>query len=118
VIEPVLDLQDLAACNPERPQAGRQMENLLEQGFRDFSGIVDETILQQPFYRTHQKALSRKAPIALKIAMELIDDSARLSLQDGLDLELSRLAEVFSSQDARLGLLSILDGSKAEFSGE
>ena len=48
-----------------------------------------------------------KAPIALRIASDLIDGGADLPLQEGLALELSRLREVFTTRDAYEGLASL-----------
>jgi enoyl-CoA hydratase / 3-hydroxyacyl-CoA dehydrogenase len=51
--------------------------------------------------------VSSKAPIALRIAGELIDRGAALPLEEGLRLELSRLREIFSTKDAYEGLSSL-----------
>ena len=48
-----------------------------------------------------------KAPIALRIAAELIDRGADLPLQQALDLELAHLVEIFSTKDAYEGLTSL-----------
>jgi enoyl-CoA hydratase/3-hydroxyacyl-CoA dehydrogenase len=56
------------------------------------------------------KAVTRvtsKAPIALRIAADLIDRGALLPLEEGLRLELSRLREIFSTKDAYEGLSTI-----------
>ena len=52
-------------------------------------------------------AVGGKAPIALKLAASLIDDGARVSLEDGLRMELSHVREIFATKDALTGLLSI-----------
>ncbi len=56
------------------------------------------------------KAMRRvgsKAPIALRLAAELIDRGAALPLDEGLQLELSHLEEIFSTKDAYEGLSSL-----------
>jgi len=53
------------------------------------------------------KMVSTKAPVALKIASTLIDAGSRVSLEEGLRMELSCLREIFSTKDALTGLLSI-----------
>ena len=53
------------------------------------------------------KAVGTKAPIALKIAAALIENGARVSLEEGLRMELSHLVEIFATKDALTGLLSI-----------
>lgn len=57
-----------------------------------------------------------KAPQALKIAEALIDAGASLPVAEAIELELSRLGEVFSTADARTGLLS-LGKSRPKFVG-
>ena len=53
------------------------------------------------------KAVGTKAPIALKFAAALIDEGFRVPLEQGLQMELSHLYEIFSTRDALAGLLSI-----------
>jgi enoyl-CoA hydratase/3-hydroxyacyl-CoA dehydrogenase len=56
------------------------------------------------------KAVTRvtsKAPIALRIAGELIDRGSTLSLEEGLRLELSHVREIFSTKDAYEGLSTL-----------
>ena len=48
-----------------------------------------------------------KAPIALRLAERLIDLSGSTPLEDGLAEELRHLVEIFSTEDARLGLSTI-----------
>jgi enoyl-CoA hydratase/3-hydroxyacyl-CoA dehydrogenase len=57
------------------------------------------------------KRVGSKAPIALRIAAELIDRGADLPLDEGLRLELAHLQEIFSTKDAYEGLSSL--GKKA-----
>jgi enoyl-CoA hydratase/carnithine racemase len=51
--------------------------------------------------------VKQKAPIALRLAERLIDLAQSTPLEDGLAEELRHLVEVFSSEDARLGLSTI-----------
>ncbi len=56
------------------------------------------------------KALSRlprKAPIAMRLAIDLIERSASVPIEEGLRLELSHLREIFSTRDAYEGLSSL-----------
>jgi enoyl-CoA hydratase/3-hydroxyacyl-CoA dehydrogenase len=53
------------------------------------------------------KAVGTKAPAALRIAASLIDEGFRAPLQQGLQMELAHLHEIFSTKDALTGLLSI-----------
>jgi enoyl-CoA hydratase/carnithine racemase len=51
--------------------------------------------------------LRSKAPVALRRSEQLIDRGLGLPLAAGLELELAHLAEIFSTEDARIGLASI-----------
>jgi enoyl-CoA hydratase/3-hydroxyacyl-CoA dehydrogenase len=51
--------------------------------------------------------VKQKAPIALRLAERLIDLSASTPLEDGLAEELRHLVEIFSTEDAKLGLSTI-----------
>ena len=51
--------------------------------------------------------LSRKAPIAMRLAADLIEQSASVPIEEGLRLELSHLREIFSTRDAYEGLSSL-----------
>jgi enoyl-CoA hydratase/3-hydroxyacyl-CoA dehydrogenase len=53
------------------------------------------------------KAVSTKAPIALRIAASLVDEGFRAPLGEALKMELSHLHEIFSTKDALTGLKSI-----------
>jgi enoyl-CoA hydratase/3-hydroxyacyl-CoA dehydrogenase len=50
------------------------------------------------------KIMSRKAPLAVRIANELMDAQEKVTIDEGIEMELGRLAEIFSSDDALLGL--------------
>jgi len=53
------------------------------------------------------RKLGAKAPIALRIASELIDRSVEVPIEEGVRLELARLEEIFSTADAYEGLSSL-----------
>jgi len=63
-----------------------------------------------------QKKLRNKAPIALRLAMQLIDETADMSIEKANELELQHLPDVFGSADALTGLKSI-GKYKPEFTG-
>jgi enoyl-CoA hydratase/3-hydroxyacyl-CoA dehydrogenase len=58
------------------------------------------------------KSLSRTAPIALKMASELIDATMDTDLSAGLQMELDRLTEIFSTKDSLEGLSALIEGRK------
>jgi enoyl-CoA hydratase/carnithine racemase len=53
------------------------------------------------------RKIESKAPIALRIAADLIDRGADLPIDEALALELSRLREIFATKDAYEGLSSL-----------
>ena len=53
------------------------------------------------------KAVASKAPLALKLAAKLIDEGARVPLEQGLRMELDHVRDIFMTRDALTGLLSI-----------
>ena len=61
------------------------------------------------------KFIGYKAPVALKIANEIIDRQVDMSTEAAIELELERLTDIFSTEDALLGLSNI--GRRVEFKG-
>lgn len=53
------------------------------------------------------KRVGPKAPVALRIAEKLIDAGTKVSLEEGLAMELGQLREIFSTKDAYEGLSSL-----------
>lgn len=64
-----------------------------------------------------QKIISKKAPLAIKVSNELIDEQSKLSIDNAIKLELGRLVEIFSTQDAAKAL-SAKPGTIVEFEGK
>ena len=62
------------------------------------------------------KSLSRTAPIALKMASDLIDATSETDLSVGLQMELDRLTEIFSTKDSLEGLSALIEGRKPGYS--
>jgi len=62
------------------------------------------------------KLVRRKAPVALRLAEQLIEEGSRATLDEGLALELGRLEEIFHTKDAYEGLSS-LGTRRPEFQG-
>jgi len=75
-------------------------------------GITDD-------YASRQlKQISRTAPIALKMASELIDVAASSVLEDGLAAELQNLEDIFATKDAYEGLSSLIQGRRPNYNNE
>ncbi len=62
------------------------------------------------------KSLSRAAPVALRIASDLLSDvRGGSSLEEGLKLELDRLEEIFGTNDAEEGLSALIEGRHPKY---
>ncbi len=72
---------------------------------------------EDPFIAKTAKIISKKAPIALRLANQIIDEGIKLPLKEGLKLELDHLKEIFSTEDALTGLSSV-GRSRPEFKGK
>jgi enoyl-CoA hydratase/carnithine racemase len=64
------------------------------------------------------KTISYKAPIAIKLANQIIDEGSQLDLNKGLEVELSHLSEIFSTEDALEGLNSLIKRQRPTFNGK
>ena len=64
------------------------------------------------------KTISYKAPLAIKFANQIIDEGSCLDLNKGLEIELSHLSEIFSTQDALEGLNSMVMRRRPTFKGK
>jgi enoyl-CoA hydratase/3-hydroxyacyl-CoA dehydrogenase len=62
------------------------------------------------------KIMGYKAPLALKLANQIIDQQADKPIDQAVEIELGRLAEIFSTADALEGLTS-LGRKRPEFKG-
>jgi len=58
------------------------------------------------------KSLSRAAPVALRIANDLMDAALETDLESGLALELDALSEIFATKDAHEGLSALIEGRR------
>lgn len=63
------------------------------------------------------KTLGYKAPLALRIAADIIDRQAGLAMREAIEVELGRLQEIFSTADALEGL-STVGRRRPEFKGK
>jgi enoyl-CoA hydratase/3-hydroxyacyl-CoA dehydrogenase len=90
------------ACSPE---------NIV----RLLSGKPPEGVPEALAGRT-AKVFGFKAPLALKMGNEIIDQQAGKSMEEAVDIELERLNDIFSTADALEGLSS-LGRKRPEFKG-
>ena len=82
---------------------------LISGGCPDGYDAEDKTISRQ------LKNLKYTAPIALSMASELIDITANTTLEQGLDSELAKLTDIFSTRDALEGLSALIEGRRATY---
>tara|TARA_B100000459_G_scaffold146022_1_gene111401 strand:+ start:2208 stop:4292 length:2085 start_codon:yes stop_codon:yes gene_type:complete len=61
------------------------------------------------------KSLSRAAPHGLLMASNLIDESLKTDLAQGLQLELDGLTEIFSTADSLEGLSALIEGRRPTY---
>ncbi len=73
---------------------------------RLLNGVLPVDI-ERSFAEATLKKVRSKAPIALRMANELIDQQSSVSLDDAIELEMARLFEIFSAQDTLTGLKSL-----------
>ncbi|MBS0574966.1 MAG: 3-hydroxyacyl-CoA dehydrogenase/enoyl-CoA hydratase family protein [Proteobacteria bacterium] len=118
LIEPVADLAALDALPLPPAQSGRRPQPQLEAAFAGYRGEQDAAALASAALAPFARDLARKAPIALRTAMRLIDDGGQRPLAEGLALELAGLRGIFATADARTGLRSVVDGTRPTFSGQ
>ena len=88
------------------------MEVLLAGGCPEEFDAEDKNVARQ------LKSLGRAAPVAVRLASELLDESESINLDEGLAGELDRLHEIFGSDDALEGLSALIEGRRPEYKGE
>jgi len=82
---------------------------------RLLSGKPPEGVMAELAART-TKTIGFKAPLALKVSNEIIDQQADKSIEEAMEIELGRLNEIFSTADALEGLSS-LGRKRPEYKG-
>ncbi len=91
------------ACRPEN------VERLLDR--QPPAGIPEDLAAKTA------KVVGYKAPLAIRMANEIIDAQAGKSIPEAVEIELSRLKEIFSTEDALEGLSS-LGRKRPEYKGK
>jgi enoyl-CoA hydratase/3-hydroxyacyl-CoA dehydrogenase len=97
------------------PAAGKHGQP--EEAFATFDGRLDPAAFANPVFKKYEKQLTRKAPLALAKAMELVDRGEALALDEALLLEMQALKWIFATQDAKTGLESVLTRAKPIYVG-
>ncbi|HSO60494.1 MAG TPA: 3-hydroxyacyl-CoA dehydrogenase NAD-binding domain-containing protein [Desulfobacterales bacterium] len=86
-----------------------------DSGAALLSGRIPEGANAEPAGKV-LKALGYKAPLALRIADEIVDQQAALPMPEAIEIELGRLKDIFSTADALEGL-STVGRRRPEFKG-
>ncbi len=63
------------------------------------------------------KTMGYKAPLALRMANDIIEQQTSLSIKEGIELELRHLKQIFSTADALEGLQASLERRRPVFKG-
>jgi enoyl-CoA hydratase len=83
-------------------------------------GLIEEVVEHERLMeRTLEIAriISRKPPLAIKLAKRAINATMSMPLEEGLKYELSLAALLFSTEDAREGLRAFIEKREPEFKG-
>lgn len=83
---------------------------------RFLEGQVDNT--DNPDCQEIAKQIPRKAPIAIRVADELIHDGYQKTLEKGLGMELSQFIPILKTKDALEGISALLEKRRPQFKGE
>jgi enoyl-CoA hydratase/3-hydroxyacyl-CoA dehydrogenase len=92
------------------PDEWRQIRALFSD--KNIDGWLTGKFLESddPIAAKAAKMIGRKAPIALRLANQIIDDGYELPLTEAVKEELAHLEEIFSTADALTGLKSVGKG--------
>jgi enoyl-CoA hydratase/3-hydroxyacyl-CoA dehydrogenase len=108
LIDRVVPYEDLdaaiRACVANGPVLERT-PHAVPEAFRAVAARFDTSNVDA--LRASEKRLGYKAPVALRLASELIDGGEGRAIEQGIAMELSHLEEIFSTSDAYEGLSSL-----------
>jgi hypothetical protein len=92
--------------------SNENMDILLSGGVPEGFDAEDRNVIRQV------KSLRFAAPIAVKMAADLLNDAVNTGddLQAGLALELERLETIFATADAHEGLSALIEGRRPQYS--
>ena len=93
----------------------------IEEIFSDenINAILDWENLktEDPDLQGIAKIVSYKAPVAIKMANDMMDKGFSMPLDEALELELASLEEIFSTEDALEGLKSVVERRRPAYKG-
>ena len=108
LIDRVVPYEDLDAAIRECIARGAVTSRVpppVPDAYRDIASRFESGDVES--LRSSEKRLGYKAPVALRLASDLIDRAPGLAIEQGIALELSHLEEIFSTMDAYEGLSSL-----------
>jgi enoyl-CoA hydratase/3-hydroxyacyl-CoA dehydrogenase len=108
LVDRVVAYEDMDAAIRECVAAGPVLERTpreVPDAFRAMGSRYESTDVDT--LRASEKRLGYKAPVALRLASELIDRGEGQPIEQGIAMELSHLEEIFSTNDAYEGLSSL-----------
>ncbi len=105
---------------------GRAMELILTGDPIDATraeqiGLVNRVVPQEKLLEECEKVaktIAKRAPIAIRYAMEAVNSGLNMTLEEGLVLEADLFGLVFSTEDVREGTKAFLEKRKPEFKGK
>lgn len=110
-------IRSLVAQGKLVPRKGKDLKDLSEEWQKIKALFSDENIegwlagkyleSDDPIAAKAAKMIAKKAPIALRLANQIIDVGYELPLKEGVREELAHLEEIFSTHDALTGLKSV-----------
>jgi enoyl-CoA hydratase/3-hydroxyacyl-CoA dehydrogenase len=105
------------ATRGELPIEFEQVEKLFTD--ENIGGILDWENLKtdDPVVQKIAKSISYKAPVAVKMANEIMDEGSNKTLEEALELELAKLEQIFSTEDALEGLSSVVERRRPAYKG-
>ncbi|VEN74381.1 3-hydroxyacyl-CoA dehydrogenase [Candidatus Desulfarcum epimagneticum] len=106
-------VRDLAGAMPEKYAARDLPERFKAPAALCASANVDRLLSGQAPEGGDEAAAAKllkvfgfKAPVAMRLSSEIIDSQIGKSIEEGMEIELGRLEEIFSTEDALEGLSS------------
>ena len=110
-------IRSLLAQGKLVPRKGKDLKDFPEEWQKIKALFCDENIegwldgkyleSDDPIVAKAAKMIAKKAPIALRLANQIIDKGYELPLKEGVKEELAHLEEIFSTHDALTGLKSV-----------
>jgi enoyl-CoA hydratase/3-hydroxyacyl-CoA dehydrogenase len=105
-------IRKVAAQEKQDKYQGKNVEDGFENEMAIFAGdnldkIMNGVVpdgIDADFANTTIKIISKKAPLALIVANELMEAQSKVSIDEAITMELGRLIEMFTTEDAWTGL--------------